>query len=48
MIFPSRIAGDLRRWRRNRQESRGVAGAWIKGGARDLTPIIDAFGLGQI
>ena len=43
-----RIAGDLRRRRRNRQESRGVAGALIKGGARDLSPIIDAFGLGQI
>lgn len=46
--LPRRIAGDLRRRRRYRQESRGVAGAWIEGGARDLPVIIDALGGGQI
>jgi hypothetical protein len=46
--LPDRIAGDLRRWRRNRQESEGLAGALIKGGARDLSPIIYAAAPGQI
>jgi hypothetical protein len=45
--FPRQITGDLRRWRRNRQESWGVAGAWIKSCARDLSQIIDAAGLGH-
>ena len=44
-----RIAGDLRRWRRNRQESRGLVGvAFENGGARDLSAIINAIGPGQI
>src|SRR5579863_4995005 len=46
--LPRRIAGDLRRRRMDRQESRGAAGAWIEGGARDLSPIVDAAVPGQI